>query len=158
MSRGFSLIEVLVALTVLSIGLLGAAGMLIGGLRDHADAIRHAAVLALLADVADRIRANPAAGVAYDTGAAPAGPSACDEAEPCDSASLAAHDIAHFEAAARALLPQLSPRPRIAFEPATGPVAPARYVISMQWSVAHEPVAADQAALVVLAPPVAGVP
>lgn len=158
MSRGFSLIEVLVALTVLSVGLLGSAGMLLGGLRDQAQAVRRAAVMLLLADVAERIRANPTAGIAYDTDSPAAGRSPCDEASPCDCASLAAHDVAHFQAAARALLPHQSPRARIVFEPATGLVAPARYLISLQWAGNRDPDAADEAALVVLAPPVAGAP
>jgi type IV pilus assembly protein PilV len=49
--RGMSLIEVLVALVVLSIGLLGIAQVLIHGMRtSHVN---------LVADMAERIRANP---------------------------------------------------------------------------------------------------
>jgi len=43
MNRGFSLVEMLVALVVLSVGLLGAAGLLLGGLRDQSLALRHGA-------------------------------------------------------------------------------------------------------------------
>jgi type IV pilus modification protein PilV len=158
MSRGFSLIEALVALAVLSVGLLGAAALLLGGLRDQALALRHGAVGALLTDIAGRIRANDAAGAAYATGTEHASEVRCDEASPCDPATLAAHDIAHFESAAAALLPVQHPRPRIAFEPAIGPAAPDRYVISLGWDDPREPDATDAVTLILLAQPVAGAP
>lgn len=154
--RGFSLIEALVAIAVLSLGLLGAAGLLLGGLRDQSQALRHGAAVALLVDMADRVRANPAAGDAYDTRNANAGSVTCDASAPCEPASLARFDVAHFESAARALLPDLSPRASIFFEPATGSTAPARYVISLQWHDVSGPEASDEATLVVLAQPVAG--
>lgn len=158
MSRGFSLIETLVALAVLSVGLLGAAAMLLRGLRDQAQALRHGTATALLADMADRIRANPTARAAYDTRTERPGIVTCDGENACDAPSLAAHDIAHFQSAARALLPRQRPRPAIDFEPATGSTAPDRYVVSLRWTDARDPDAADEATLVVLAQPVAGGP
>jgi prepilin-type N-terminal cleavage/methylation domain-containing protein len=57
--RGMSLIEVLVALVILSVGLLGIAQVLIHGMRvSHAALLRTHAVN-LVADMSDRIRANP---------------------------------------------------------------------------------------------------
>ena len=120
MSRGFSLVEVLVALAVLSLGLLGAAGMLLNSLRDQSLALRHLAAHALVADMAERIRAHPAARGLYDT-AMPgtAAPSVAGTAS--DSASLAARDLTAFEAGVRALLPNQDARISIAFAPAIGP-------------------------------------
>lgn len=158
MTRGFSLVEALVALAILSVGLLGAAALLLGGLRDQALALRHGAVGALLTDVAGRIRANVSAGAAYVTGTEPASALACDEASPCDPASLAAHDLAYFASTAAALLPVQHPRPRILFEPAIGPAAPNRYVISLAWDDPREPDATDELTFVLLAQPVAGAP
>jgi type IV pilus assembly protein PilV len=158
LSRGFSLLEALVALAVLSVGLLGAAAMLLRGLRDQAQALRHGAATTLLADMADRIRANPSARAAYDTRTASAGVVACREESACDAASLAAHDVAHFQSAARALLPRQRPRTTIDFEPATGSTAPDRYVVSLRWTDPRDPDAADEATLFVLAQPVAGAP
>jgi type IV pilus assembly protein PilV len=154
MSRGFSLIEALVALVVLSVGLLGAAGLLLGGLRDQSLALRQASATVLLADMADRIRANPDAREAYASAAHAGGP-ACGEADNCDAASLAAHDLAHFESVAHRLLPHQRPRAQIIFEPATGPTSD-RYVISLTWIDARDPEASGEATLTLLAQPVAG--
>jgi type IV pilus assembly protein PilV len=156
MSRGFSLVEVLVAVLVLSLGLLGAAALLLGGLRDQSQALRHGAALAVLADMADRVRANASAGPAYDTRSSPSGEIECNAVTPCNAENLARFDRAHFATAARTQLPYQSPRESILFEPATGSTAPARYRISLQWRDGREPDATDEATLVVLAQPVAG--
>ena len=155
MSRGFSLIEALVALVVLSTGLLGAAALLLGGLRDQSLALRHGAAAALVADVLERIQANPDARASYASGSAAAAP-ACDEAAACDAAALAAHDLAHFESAARQLLPHQQPRTQVTFEPATGPTTTDRYVISLTWNDARDPEARREATLILRAKPVAG--
>jgi len=68
---GFSLIEVLVALVVLSIGMLGIAALHIDGVRTGYSALQRTHAVNLAADMADRIRANP--GGNYDVGAGPAG-------------------------------------------------------------------------------------
>ena len=157
MSRGFSLIEALVALAVLSLGLLGAAGILLGSLRDQALALRHTAAGALVADMADRIRANPAARELYDTGMPRATAQNCDEAAPCDRARLAAHDLAAFEAGALALLPNQDPRVSITFAPAIGPAAPDRYSLALRWRDTRDPDTTDEVTLTLLAQsPVAG--
>ena len=56
---GFSLIEVLVALVVLSIGMIGIAAMQVEGLRFGQQAVIGTRAVGLAADIADRIRANP---------------------------------------------------------------------------------------------------
>ncbi len=68
---GFTLIEVLVALVVLSIGLLGIAALHIDGVRTGYSALQRTHAVNLAADMADRIRANPAGD--YDVGAGAAG-------------------------------------------------------------------------------------
>ena len=67
LSLGFTLIESLVALAVLSVGLLGAASMLLASLGDQSRAVRYQSALVVVSDVAERIRANPA-GAAYVPG------------------------------------------------------------------------------------------
>jgi len=57
-ARGFTLIEALVALVVLSIGLLGVAGMQIAGLRANMSAASRTQASYLAADIVDRMRAN----------------------------------------------------------------------------------------------------
>ncbi|MBT8103433.1 MAG: type IV pilus modification protein PilV [Gammaproteobacteria bacterium] len=63
---GFSLVEVLIALVIMSVGMLGIAGLYVEGMQAGRTSIfRHNAVT-LASDVADRIRANPRAGVTYE--------------------------------------------------------------------------------------------
>ena len=60
---GSSLIEVLVAILVLSIGLLGVAGLAAASLRYSQGGWARASVASGLSDLADRVRTNPGAGV-----------------------------------------------------------------------------------------------
>lgn len=153
--RGFTLIESLVALVVLSIGLLGAAATLLDSLRAHAEALHRAIALELVRDTADRIRANPLARAAYDTRSAAA--AADCAAAACDGAARAAFDRAQFDAAARAAFPSAETRAEIRFEPATGPATPDRYEITLRFPPRSRPGAMDGVALTVLAfAPVAG--
>ena len=63
--RGFSLVEVLIALIIMSVGMLGIAGLYVQSMQaGRTSLFRHHAVT-LAGDVADRIRANPKAGIAY---------------------------------------------------------------------------------------------
>lgn len=156
MSRGFSLLEVLVALAILSVGLLGAAVLLLHGLRDQAFASRQEAALSLVADIADRIRSNPLARGAYDTDTASASAGSCADAASCDPAALAAHDVLAFVSSASALLLPHRPLASIHFEPAIGTAATDRYVISLSWHDARDPGATDEITLALLAQPVAG--
>jgi type IV pilus assembly protein PilV len=154
-ARGFTLIESLVALVVLSIGLLGAVATLLGSLGAHADASRRATALVLVRDVADRIRANGPGRAAFDTRGTTAGADCV--ASTCDAATLAATDRDHFVAAARAAFPFADTHADIRFEPAIGATAPDRYEITLRFPARSQPGAVDGVALTVLAfAPVAG--
>lgn len=59
-STGFSLIEILVTMVILSFGLLGVAGLLVSGVSNAASSEAMSKASQLSADMADRIRANPA--------------------------------------------------------------------------------------------------
>ncbi|WHZ11244.1 MAG: Type IV fimbrial biogenesis protein PilV [Burkholderiaceae bacterium] len=58
---GFSLIEVLVTMVILAFGLLGIAGLMVGGISNASASEALSKAHQLAADMADRIRANPAA-------------------------------------------------------------------------------------------------
>ncbi|MEO8063340.1 MAG: type IV pilus modification protein PilV [Pseudomonadota bacterium] len=150
-AHGFTLIEALIALAVLSLGLLGAAAMLLESMHAQGDSLRRGVATNLLRDMAERIRANAAGAAHYATSHAEAGASPCDV---CDSAQLAAADLAHFAAAAHAALPGES-LAAIEFAPATGAAALNHFVISLRW---QDPRAddAETVTLQVLALPVAG--
>jgi type IV pilus assembly protein PilV len=156
-TRGFTLLESLIALVVLSIGLLGAAATLLGSLAAHTDALRRETALDLVRDIADRIRANSAMRSAYDTSLAAPAATDCRADPPCDGAARAAFDRAHFDAAARAAFPFDETRADIHFEPATGPAAPDRYEITLRFPARSQPGVMDDVGLTVLTfVPVAG--
>ena len=56
---GFSLIEVMVTVVILTLGLLGIAGLLVNGVSNASASESMAKASQLAADMADRIRANP---------------------------------------------------------------------------------------------------
>jgi type IV pilus assembly protein PilV len=62
---GFTLIEVLVALVVMAVGMLGIAGLYIESLRSGQMSVSYTNAVTLAASMADRIRANSAAAAAY---------------------------------------------------------------------------------------------
>jgi len=91
---GFSLIEVLVTVVVLSIGLLGVAGMQASGLRNNHAAYTKTQATNLAMDMAERIRANPkgrANYVGFNSKSAPANSPGCISAG-CNPTQLAEHD------------------------------------------------------------------
>lgn len=55
---GFTLIEVLIALIILSIGLLGLAGLQATGIRQNHSSLLRSQATILAYDIADRVRAN----------------------------------------------------------------------------------------------------
>jgi len=93
-SRGFSLLEVLVAVIVLAIGLLGIARLQTQTLKlNHSAAQRSQAVmLAYYIMDAMRVNRSAAAAGAYNTGS-PSNPTC---AVPTASGSLASHDLADW--------------------------------------------------------------
>lgn len=156
-ARAFTLVETLVALAVLSTGLLGAAAMLLGSLRAHHGALHRVVAVNLVRDMADRIRANPHGGTHYDTRHAALVDSACNDAIGCGIAQLAAADRAHFESAAQSLFPRRDTEALVEFAPATGPATPARYLITLRWSDPRNDAGTDSVALqVIWHMPVAG--
>jgi type IV pilus assembly protein PilV len=106
---GFTLLEVLIALLILSIGLLGLASLQTNGLRSNQMASMRTTATQLAYDIADRMRANPggvdAQNYVIASGAAdptiPTGESC--EAITCTAAQMATYDLAQWRAAARTL-------------------------------------------------------
>lgn len=79
--RGFSLIEVLVAIAVLSIGLLGMGALQVSGLRVGQGSFYRAQAAQFAIDMADRMRANQGAARNYGltmAASAPTGTSVLD--------------------------------------------------------------------------------
>lgn len=101
--RGFSLVEVLIALVIMSVGMLGIAGLYVHSMQaGRTSMLRHQAVT-LAGDVADRIRANPRAGIAYE-GAGING-NCVSGVVNCDEVTMAGHDILLWQQQADDTLP-----------------------------------------------------
>jgi len=101
---GFSLVEVLITLVIMSVGMLGIAGLYVQSMQaGRTSMFRHHAVN-LAGDVADRIRANPRAAAAYtdDDGA---NNNCVLGGADCNPAEMAANDIFLWKAQAAESLP-----------------------------------------------------
>jgi type IV pilus assembly protein PilV len=98
---GFTLLEVLIALVVLSIGLLGIAALQGVGLRSSHGAQLASQASLLAYDMADRIRANPQNFAAY----AGFSTETVDCGQPLPTAPLAAADLAEWACSVEAVLP-----------------------------------------------------
>ena len=100
---GFSLVEVLIALVILSVGMLGIAGLYVHSMKaGRTSLFRHHAVT-LAGDVADRIRANPRAGAVY--GLAGANNNCVNGGVDCTPVQMAANDIDLWDQQATDTLP-----------------------------------------------------
>jgi len=102
-AAGFTLIEVLIALVIMSVGMLGIAGLYVHSMQaGRTSLLRHHAVT-LAGDVADRIRANPRAIMSYIGAGADNG--CVDGGVNCTSAEMAGNDIWLWDAQADSTLP-----------------------------------------------------
>lgn len=89
-NTGFTMVEFLVSIVVLSIGLIGLAGMQLTSLRDNSRAYMRSQASILASDLADRVRANPTTN--YTTVAASEN-SSCSNAPGCSASEMAQHDL-----------------------------------------------------------------
>lgn len=120
--QGFSLIEVLVALLVLSIGLLGLAALQTTSLKFNSDSLARTQATYLTYDIVDRMRSNPL-GVSANNYNVPNATSAttaasnacvssscaCDNAgASCSASDLAAYDLVRWYERLQSLLPGAS--------------------------------------------------
>ena len=127
-SRGFSLVEVLIALIVMSVGMLGIAGLYVQSMQaGRTSMLRHHAVN-LAGDIADRIRANPTAGVAYI--ASPGTNNGCDVGNvDCTIGEMAANDIFLWDQQAAATMP--NGQVNVVFN---NGIVPPTYQITITWT------------------------
>ena len=106
-SDGFTLIETMVALLVLSVGMIGVAVLHGQALAASGTAIRRSQAIGFAYDISDRIRVNRNAQLDYEGAAAdnncddPTGSGGTD----CSPAEMAAHDLFLWQAQLAASLP-----------------------------------------------------
>jgi len=91
--RGFSLVEVLVAVLIMGVGVLGVTGLQMVSLQNNRDALLRSEALQMAYDVMDRMRVNGTgnySGVAFDD--APVAPTDCMNNN-CSAAQMAVFDL-----------------------------------------------------------------
>lgn len=124
--RGFTLVEVLIALVIMSVGMLGIAGLYVHSMQaGRTSVFRHHAVT-LAGDIADRIRANPRAAASY--GLAGANNNCVNGGIDCTLAEMAANDIFLWDQQADDTLP--SGTVAVVFN---NGVLPPTYQITVTW-------------------------
>ena len=141
---GFSIVEALVALVVLSVGMLGIAGLYVTTLRSGGSAMARLQAVNLANDIGDRIRANRLAGMAYDTAAAaPANNNCVGGAVNCTRVQMAAEDLFVWINQVNASLPG-NPTATVVVVLGASPNAqglrdPSTYTITITWSEPDQP-------------------
>lgn len=94
-TSGFSLVEVLVALVVLSIGLLGLAALQVTGIKFNHQSYQRTQATILAYEIVDRMRANPLGLANYliaSNAPTPTYSTDCASTR-CDTTQLAAYDL-----------------------------------------------------------------
>lgn len=135
---GFTMVEVLVALVVLAIGLLGIAALYLNSLQAGRTAIYRTQAVNLAADLADRIRSNRTALAAYGTlfGDVEVEVPACDTTGGCIDTDLAATDLFRWKATLAQVLP--NGQGQVVVTLPVGPGEPANYAVVVSWAEVGE--------------------
>lgn len=124
--RGATLVEVLVALLILSVGLLGIAALYVDNLRNGRTGVLRTQASALAADMAERIRTNRLGGASF---ARVTGQRCQDLPDTASANDVAANEVACWQDEVANALPN-----------GTGIVArdtttlPATYTVTVSWS------------------------
>jgi len=127
---GFTLVETMVALVVLSVGMIGIAALHVRALSASGTAIYRSQAVNLAGDIADRIRVNRTAQLAYE---GPAADNNCDAPTgggggDCSPAEMAAHDLFVWQTLTAQTLP--GGQAAVDVDPSTNPTT---YTVSVSW-------------------------
>jgi type IV pilus assembly protein PilV len=141
-ARGFSMVEVLVALVIVTVGLLGIGQLTLAGLRETSVALGRTRAVYLISDMMERIRANPDAEDAYDCASYARGPAeqGCAPsgapARLCTARELAEDDLARWQAQASDALSLVGPGvcdANVSYLASASGDEPGRYRIELSW-------------------------
>jgi type IV pilus assembly protein PilV len=139
LQRGISLTEALVALVVLSVGMLGIAALFVESLRANRSATSRMHAVNLVNDLSDRILANRHAGNAYALldGMLPAS-QGCVVTNNCTAEALATDDLASWVRDVRLVMPaDATGKPPVTFVDVTAGASssvPTTYRVTIRWS------------------------
>jgi type IV pilus assembly protein PilV len=137
-AQGFTLLEVLVALAIVAIGMLGSLALVIEGLRTSRDALLRTDATMLAADLGERIRTNRAAAAAYalDEGTTLDAPAiTCAASGECSASDVAALDLYQWQRQVCASLPDALTSVTVA---ASDVIASSTFTIAIRWTQANE--------------------
>jgi type IV pilus assembly protein PilV len=135
---GFGLIEAMIALVVLSVGMLGIAGLYVESLRTSKTALTRTVVVSMVNDMAERIRANRTGRGAYAlaVGTAPA-TLGCVVTNNCTAAMLAQDDLARWVQSVQAALPRRADNSaastEVIYTAGATTAVPDQYRITVSW-------------------------
>jgi len=139
---GVGMVEVLVAMVIIGVGLLGVASLYITTLQAKTTAQSRMRAVDFAYDIADRIRANRAAGSSYGlaltgTTSAPAAAANCvaTAGVTCSPAQMAANDLYLWDQMVTNSTKGLPSAGRaITYTAPTSGSGPAKYEIELRWS------------------------
>jgi type IV pilus assembly protein PilV len=142
-SSGFSLIELLVAVLVMGIGVLGVTALQMVSLQNNRMALERGEAVHLAYDIMDRIRANPGVSYATDIGdAPPAAPNCVGLGANCSAAQMRDFDLTswkcllgeHRDDGACDAIPGLDAQPGLPNGDGAIEEAGAVVTVTVQWS------------------------
>lgn len=128
--RGFSLLEVLVALILLSVGLLGLAGLQVTSLRHNVDSLTRSQATLAADAILERVRANKANALDYATEFADGVATSGDEAS---HSALATTDLAAWKSQLADTLPGGQGQIGVAGDSCSGRIANCRVTVTIRW-------------------------
>ena len=137
-ARGVTIVEVLVALVVLSVGMLGIASLYVSSLKAERSAQIRVQAVTLVSDMADRIRANAPArdfyGLAKYSGKPVTHGCVATDAVYCSTTALAEDDLARWLVSASALPgTPTAPKGTVVYTAGAGAGQPDRFQIVVAW-------------------------
>jgi type IV pilus assembly protein PilV len=131
--RGITMVEALVALVVLSVGMLGIASLFVASLQADRTALVRTQAVNLVNDMIDRIRANPAGRSNYKLakGDAPKDQKCVGGTDNCSTSKLAQDDLYHWVDSTKGL-----PGNAVGTVTYTAAAAgmPETYVVRVEWT------------------------
>ncbi len=132
-ARGFSMLETLVTLLIITLWLLGTAGVQSSSLRLNKAAQYRTYAILLATDISERMESNKASAVngGYNftlaAGGTPPSASDCTQMK-CNANQLASYDLQDWATRAQGLLPN------VALSVSADASTPINYTINIQWS------------------------
>jgi type IV pilus assembly protein PilV len=133
-SRGAGLVEVLVAVVVIAIGMLGIASMYVTTLGAKTTSLSRTKAINLAYDMGDRIRANPTGGTSYNLARTAATTAVNCSTATCTSAQIAASDLDQWNSIVTSSITGLPQAGRsVVYTPSADSATPDIYTIQLWW-------------------------